>query len=368
MQHLQSAVKERYRSALSGGHLVFSPTHLAVIHAGGVPFQLRYCPALSKKPQAPPTAQPANKPNPFLNPSKDLLVAQIPNVIPTHNIIINKFPVIPHHFILSTIVFKPQTDLLEGQDLGVAYSCLQEWEASAGATIGLGRPSLFAFFNSGEHSGASQPHRHIQFLPIEDMAPDQENDGWSLLADDIVPASGIPSRGEFHSLLTPEATEPSQTKSDQPVITSHPNLPFTHFASPISPNPTPSDLHHLYISLYNRAASAVQAYAEANPNDDPLKPTPSNNDPTATISYNLALTTKTMVLCPRRRGHVTVSVKQTSNIETPQPLGPIELNGTVLAGTFLVRKKEEWDILCSDAQEQALFELLKAIGIPRNPK
>jgi ATP adenylyltransferase len=203
MQHLPCAVKEKYCSALSGGYLVFSQTHLAIIHTNGVPFQLRYCPALSKKPRGSSSiAQPTSKPNPFLNPSKDLLVAQIPRGTPSHNIVINKFPVIPHHFILTTIDFKPQTSLLEEQDLGATYSCLSEWEAGTGVDTNSRRPRLFAFFNSGEHSGASQPHRHIQFLPVEDMAAGQESDGWTLLVDDIFPRPGMSNHGEFHYIPT----------------------------------------------------------------------------------------------------------------------------------------------------------------------
>lgn len=44
---------------------------------------------------------------------------------------------------------------------------------------------LFAFFNSGKHSGASQPHRHIQFLPVEEMVDDANpGKGWRLLLED----------------------------------------------------------------------------------------------------------------------------------------------------------------------------------------
>ncbi|KAH0565813.1 hypothetical protein GP486_000782 [Trichoglossum hirsutum] len=367
MQHLQSAVKKKYSSALSGRHLTFSPTHLAIIHVNGVPFQLRYCPALSKKPQqaSSSTAQTTDKPNPFLNPSDDLLVVQIPSDKPTHNIVMNKYPVIPHHFILSTTAFKPQTGLLEEQDLGTAYSCLREWEAGTSETANSRKPRLFAFFNSGEHSGASQPHRHIQFLPVEDMAADQESDGWSLLADDIFSETDVSDQCELGSLLMlcgVAEPEPAQ-KSASPVMRSHRNIPFAHFASPLSLNPSPSDLHRLYMSLYEKAVEAVRAHIETKPDDD-LKVISTADGSAAVISYNLALTTKSMVLCPRRRGHVTLEVKQTNNADN-HVLGPIELNGTVLAGTLMVKTQSDWDKL-RNGQEQTLRDVLIAIGIPRN--
>lgn len=87
--------------------------------------------------------------------------------------VLNKYPVIPHHFILTTKTYKSQTDKLEEDDLKVTYACLREWEP--------GR--LFAFFNSGEQSGATQGHRHIQFLPIEQMYGEREEDSWVPLID-----------------------------------------------------------------------------------------------------------------------------------------------------------------------------------------
>ena len=77
---------------------------------------------------------------------------------------LNKYPVIPQHFILATITYREQTQLLDVEDLEVAYACLKAWEAdSAGSTP---EKRLFAFFNSGEHSGASQAHRHVCITPL----------------------------------------------------------------------------------------------------------------------------------------------------------------------------------------------------------
>jgi sulfate adenylyltransferase (ADP) / ATP adenylyltransferase len=72
--------------------------------------------------------------------------------------------------------------LLEEDDLAVTYECLKEWEKD---TAGGERKDkkLFAFFNSGAESGASQPHRHLQFLPVESVKGDE--DGWELLIDRI---------------------------------------------------------------------------------------------------------------------------------------------------------------------------------------
>jgi ATP adenylyltransferase len=91
-------------------------------------------------------------------------------------LVLNKFPIIAEHFILATKPNKRQTHVLEQEDLEATYACLKAWENS-------NQTSLFAFFNSGEHSGASQPHRHLQFLPVENMRESDATRGWDLLID-----------------------------------------------------------------------------------------------------------------------------------------------------------------------------------------
>jgi ATP adenylyltransferase len=90
---------------------------------------------------------------------------------------LNKFPVIPEHFILATKDWKEQSHLLEEDDIRVTYECLKTWRAHGS--------ELFAFFNSGEHSGASQPHRHLQFLPVESMKAGADVKDWIVLADTL---------------------------------------------------------------------------------------------------------------------------------------------------------------------------------------
>jgi sulfate adenylyltransferase (ADP) / ATP adenylyltransferase len=93
---------------------------------------------------------------------------------------------------LATKEFKEQTDDLEADDLEVTYECLKTWEESNEATRSQ---KLFAFFNSGEHSGASQPHRHIQFLPVESILEGYGSEGMTAqLAALLGSAPGITSQ------------------------------------------------------------------------------------------------------------------------------------------------------------------------------
>jgi ATP adenylyltransferase len=141
---------------------------------------------LSKKPTPQKDAHdgpPKKKHNPFESPDQNLFIADIPATAPSHFIILNKFPIIPEHFILATKANKSQTHRLEEDDLAVTYACLREWERDLGDGK---RRRLFAFFNSGQHSGASQAHRHLQFLPVESICSDDgEGAKWKLLMDKI---------------------------------------------------------------------------------------------------------------------------------------------------------------------------------------
>jgi ATP adenylyltransferase len=138
-------------------------------------FQLRFSPALTNKPKSdkPSSSKPID---PFENPSAGLFVTELP---PSHFLVLNKFPVIPNHFILATKSFKQQTDLLDQDDLAAAYACLKAYRDNG--------EELFGFFNSGDASGASQPHRHIQFLPVDSMRSGiQEGVKWGVLADSLI--------------------------------------------------------------------------------------------------------------------------------------------------------------------------------------
>ncbi|TKA66279.1 hypothetical protein B0A49_11006 [Cryomyces minteri] len=330
---LSGLVESKYNAAKSSDSLVFSSTELTELHLSGISFQLRYCPALANKPQresAKPSKVPVKKPDPFDNPPEDLLIGEIPNKQPTHVLVLNKYPVIPQHFILATKINKQQTHLLEQDDLEATYACLMAWESEHGA----GREKrLFAFFNSGEHSGASQAHRHIQFLPVEQMAKQHHNR--EPLIDEVL-KSGVPA------------------KSGSEELRALPKVPFTHFAAPIPVSPKPSHLFKLYTDLYEAAASAVRSYIGSHPGDLELH---SEEGGAAPISYNLALTTAGMMICPRKKEGDLLRRDDGGEV------GSVALNGTILAGTLMVKDEGEWELLKNDNGK--LKELLRAVGVPQ---
>ena len=267
---------------------------------------------------------------------------------------LNKYPVIPQHFILATKAFKQQTYLLEQSDLDATFSCIKAWEESDDPGTRVDR-RLFAFFNSGEHSGASQPHRHVQFLPMEEMKGQADFKGqadsgnqWNVLADEIIKAPLALAGPEYHQ----------DTR-----------LPFSHFGVALPPNPSPEELHQMYLSLYCAAVKATQRYDETQPQEKVQSVKACEQDiegHRAEISYNLALTKTAMILCPRRsEGSQLLLAQQLREIdEDVQDLGSIQLNGTILAGTLMVKAEAEWNEL--RANPGKLLDILRDVGVPWN--
>lgn len=198
---LPCLVQTKFAAAKASEALIFSSTELSVIRtSAGIPvsnvivymcarptenlqFQLRYCPALAKKPEPKKDAGPKKKIDPFENPPQELFITDVPTTDPSHFLVLNKYPVIPNHFILATKENKKQTHVLEQADLEATYACLKAWQADGSGTD---RGSLFAFFNSGDNSGASQPHRHLQFLPVESMHEGEKSAGWDVLVRSVL--------------------------------------------------------------------------------------------------------------------------------------------------------------------------------------
>jgi sulfate adenylyltransferase (ADP) / ATP adenylyltransferase len=215
---LPALVKSKYKAATANSSVIYSPSELALIRlpSGATvrspnpkifhmhqtqqmpfQFQLRFCPSLAKKPGAEPAAaDPKKKFDPFDHPSGDLYIGEIghPRGSSSYVLVLNKFAIVANHFILATKEFKPQTDPLEPEDLEATFACLNEWEnaTAAAADRTTARPGrLFAFFNSGVWSGASQAHRHVQLLPVEDMrGGDGDGDEWRPLIDCLADKPG----------------------------------------------------------------------------------------------------------------------------------------------------------------------------------
>ncbi|CAI6097826.1 unnamed protein product [Clonostachys chloroleuca] len=323
---LPELVRAAFSKARSSGDLHFFPTQVTLLNIDSIPFQLRFSPALANKPKGPPRdpTTPQKPFDPFENPPAALKVADLG---PAHFLVLNKFAVVPEHFILATTPFKPQTHVLEPDDLEATLACIEAYDAvtetEEGIPSGGGKTEqgLYAFFNCGDHSGASQPHRHIQLLPIARMRDglDGQSSAWDVMVDRL-------------DTLKP---------------------PFSVFSEAIRLGMSGEELHQTYLRLYRRACRAVAVHA--GDSTAAAQDAPSQGE--TLISYNMGMTKNTMAIAPR--------LAEGAKIVGPdgQNLGFAALNGTVLAGTALVKNKVEWEAMIKDAK--GLHDVLKAIGIPQ---
>lgn len=146
-------------SSLENGALKPMQTEQSVIPEGSTKpgFSLRLL-QKTYKPSAPPAsawkgeAQNSAKSstNPFLPYDKRLYVGDIP---PAHVLLLNKFPVIQNHALLVTRKFEPQSSLLTFDDHLALWDVFSQLNA-------------LAFYNAGPIAGASQPHKHLQIIPM----------------------------------------------------------------------------------------------------------------------------------------------------------------------------------------------------------
>ncbi|MHC3923648.1 ATP adenylyltransferase family protein [Alcaligenes nematophilus] len=140
------------QAALASGDLLPVQAQEELIHDQGLTFFVRWVSTLAAKDAAsvsiPGGPRDPNF-NPFLPPAPALTVDDASS---THNIVLNKFAVCDLHLVLADKVFSEQLSPLREID----FRILADFLAVQG---GLG------FYNGGGPAGASQRHKHTQWIP-----------------------------------------------------------------------------------------------------------------------------------------------------------------------------------------------------------
>ncbi len=147
-RRLWSAVVATTSAARQSGALLTTATTEFLVPVDGLQFLVRLVAGLAHKPRTN-TPRPATG-NPFLPYDRELYVA---DVGPNHVCLLNKFNVVEHHALLVTREFEDQDTLLTLADFEAWCACLADY------------PSL-GFYNGGRTAGASQPHKHMQLVPL----------------------------------------------------------------------------------------------------------------------------------------------------------------------------------------------------------
>jgi sulfate adenylyltransferase (ADP) / ATP adenylyltransferase len=284
-------IVERTRSALACGALHPIATENRTIDDQGVQFEIRVVSSLGRKiadgqGQWPTESQAAELGNPFLPYEDELFVADVSE---THLCLLNKYNVLDHHVLIITRAFEPQESLLTRTDFEALWCCMAEYDA-------------LGFYNSGPVAGASQPHKHLQLVPL--------------------PLSAGAPEIPIEVLFDPA------TRSTGP--TSAARLPFRHAFAWIdsgamaSPNARAAETHALYRQMLAGLA-LDSAGAEPSP-------------------YNLLVTRRYMLLIPRRL----------------ERFESVSVNALGFAGSFFVARQRSLEVIARTGP----MALLKGVTYP----
>jgi ATP adenylyltransferase len=146
---LWTALLESTKHALGCGALHPIATEHAVVEGAGVAFEVHVLGAVVRK-LAAGIMQAKSGDNPFLPYDDNLFVA---NASDSHVCLLNKFPILEQHLLLVTRDFEPQESALTPADFEALARCLEEFDS-------------LGFYNGGRLAGASQPHKHLQIVPV----------------------------------------------------------------------------------------------------------------------------------------------------------------------------------------------------------
>lgn len=150
---LAARVHECAQAAAASGALTPLTTTVRTIERGGIEFIVRIAGDWQRKP---PGMDAEDRdgvpvPDPFEPPYDPALY--VGEITPTHVGLLNKYPVIDDHLLLVTREYEEQTDSLTQEDFHALLAALAGMDG-------------LAFYNGGRQAGASQPHRHLQVVPL----------------------------------------------------------------------------------------------------------------------------------------------------------------------------------------------------------
>jgi ATP adenylyltransferase len=141
--------------ARADGALLEIETEQEWLEDKGIPFVVRWIASLASKDATRVNAAGDRRAgfNPFLPPDPKLCIGDLG---PDHRVVLNKYPVIQRHLLIVTRRFEAQTAPLHESDFRAL-------------ALTLARLGGLGFYNGGSEAGASQPHKHLQWIPA---APD----------------------------------------------------------------------------------------------------------------------------------------------------------------------------------------------------
>ncbi|EMG48060.1 hypothetical protein G210_1433 [Candida maltosa Xu316] len=283
------------KSVLFNGESAVNKIEKATIGDTTIDVQLTLLKSLMHRPET------GNKEsNPFLKPEPELtIIDEYGSKDKEFKVVFNKFPVVPKHFMLITKEFKSQDTPLSPNELSATYEILKTLDEQKQDD----NEEWFAFYNCGPESGASQPHKHIQFMTLPSKADFK------------------PYAGKLQTTLNPMSKqEPAQNK----------DLPFAHFVVQIPDNlEDEEELSELFATVLSRTLTELRENEQSH------------------ISYNFIMTTKYLLMVPRSQGKYE---------------DKIGINSCGFQGLFLCKNEE----LLKLVESEGPLTILGKVGLPNS--
>lgn len=312
---LIAKLQSSFEDACRTGDLLFFPSTVVIHNDSDIEYEIQICPALQNKP-APKfptdlTGDAATQENggktfdPFAPPYTNLHIGDLKEEESQEEFIVllNKYSVIPRHFLLVTKEFQSQVSPLVPSELVQTYLLLS-------AALKLGQ-KFFAFYNCGGNSGATQPHKHIQFIPLD--------------SQDGPPIDRLARRAHVE---TPE----------KPFSLHNVSYISYSFRFPSYFNTFPYDRLEMVISdaflqLLDLTISTIRHYPD---------------HPVGSPSYNVIITLEHMHIIPRRQAS---HVLEGTGLVLP-------VNSLGFAGMLLVESEEEVETV----KRESISKILQSVG------
>ncbi|KAL7754427.1 bifunctional AP-4-A phosphorylase/ADP sulfurylase [Sorochytrium milnesiophthora] len=299
---LLNTIYRAFKTALEAGHIVFTESvgHQLVEPALRSNYEVRVAPSLAKKPTRDDDDDKPKKEkrDPFLPCDPDTLITDHKN----YNLLFNKFPVIEHHVLLTTKDFQSQLDPLKFDD----------FEAIAWFLHSVDYKYLM-FYNSGNLSGASQAHKHMQGVPIAEDFPFQDLIARHKGQQDLVRIPELPFLHYLHYFPTPLSSTPADAAQQDAAVSVNADLLF-----------------QAYQSLHGRMRSDIHP------------PFPHNLD---MICYNMLCTSDWLMLVPRTNEKYD---------------GSISVNSVGFVGCMLVTSEAH----LQKVRQAGVVRVLQSLGFP----
>ncbi|KAF8813844.1 hypothetical protein BYT27DRAFT_7180611 [Phlegmacium glaucopus] len=316
---LIAKLQSSFENARNTGDLHFFPSTIVTHVDSDIEYEIRLCPALEHK----------SAPNLQADVTGDAGIATQGNVgkvfdpfIPPYNVnlyigdlkyeeaqeefvvLLNKFAVVPQHFLLVTKEFKSQASPLTPSELLQTYLLLSAARKSG--------KKFFAFYNCGGNSGASQPHKHIQFIPLE--------------SEDGPPIDRLARRAHIELPEKPFSLH-------QLSYASH-SYRFPSYFDTYPSDRLEMILSDVFLQLLDLAISTIRHHPDY---------------PVGSPSYNVIMTLEYMHIIPRRQDSYVLQ-------ETGKKLS---VNALGFAGMLLARSEQEVEAV----KRESISKILRGVGL-----